>query len=658
MFFDDSRPDRRKRAHKFTPANLAASPIPAAKSYRLLTDDDLKQDRTTVFDSESYPNYFLVAFKCIGTGKAIFFEDTPSQHIDTQLLAYVLHRFLCVGFNSNNYDLPILQLAMQGARAPELHEISKRIIQEGMRAYDIEREFKMRRLRINHIDLIEVAPIQASLKIYGGRLHCPRMQDLPFSPHTELTYEQSIVVRDYCVNDLDVTALLLNDLKPQIELRASLGEEYQLDLRSKSDAQIAEAVIGSELDKLHSFGWEKQKKTEWNIGAQFFYKVPSFMNFKTPQLRVVLEAVRVAPFTIGPGGQANIPAAITALRIVLGGCLYRMGGGGLHSTEEAVAHVATRERLIIDRDVASYYPAIILNQGLYPSHLGSDFLKVYQTIVNRRLKAKLDKDKVADQGLKITINGTFGKLGNVYSRLYAPDLLMQVTISGQLCLLMLIEAIELAGIPVLSANTDGIVIGCPTNRVDDLTTVIQLWEDVTGFVTEETRYAAIYSRDVNNYIAVKEDRTCKVKGIYSDKGSALNSVLSKNPECQIVSDAVQAFLAHKIPQAKTILECADIRKFVAVRTVKGGAEKNGVYLGKAIRWYYAKDETGTINYVLSGNIVPKSEGAKPLMELPSALPADLNFDWYIEKANETLFDIGYAKRPEAATLFTDIPREA
>jgi hypothetical protein len=45
---------------------------------------------------------------------------------------------------------------------------------------------------------------------------------------------------------------------------------------------------------------------------------------------------------------------------------------------------------------------------------------------------------VADS-LKITINGSFGKLGNYYSALYAPDLMVQVTVTGQLALLKLIE---------------------------------------------------------------------------------------------------------------------------------------------------------------------------------------------------------------------------
>ncbi|MEG7688959.1 hypothetical protein U2044_15310, partial [Listeria monocytogenes] len=70
-----------------------------------------------------------------------------------------------------------------------------------------------------------------------------------------------------------------------------------------------------------------------------------------------------------------------------------------------------------------------------------------------------------DGGGKIMINGTFGKTGSQYSVLFAPTMLIQTTITGQLSILMLIEWHEHYGIPVISANTDGIVINCPRDKL-------------------------------------------------------------------------------------------------------------------------------------------------------------------------------------------------
>lgn len=692
MFFDDSRPDRRKRAEKLVGAaerlrRLASSPVPAPKSYELFgLDEVLHNDftRSAVYDVESYPNYFLVSFKCLISKKIIYFEDRPDGYtvngfkVDflqwSNYLTFILYRWRIVGFNSRSYDLPMCLVAIQGVRAEKLHLISCEIIQQDLQPYEVERKYQVKALSVNHVDIIEVAPISASLKIYAGRLHCERMQDLPYEFDTHLSYEQMAHVRDYNINDLDNTEMLLYHILPFIEMREQLGEEYGQDLRSKSDAQIAEAVIASELEKLGIVG----KPRHWEVGETFYYNVPQWLEFTSPQLNQLKSFIASIPLQISGGGKPKFPYNLKELgeqypdlqiiskekdgsrshviQIRLGSNSYTVAMGGLHSNEESVCYRADENTHIIDRDVASYYPYIVLNDKLFPSHLGEAFLEVYRNLVMRRLKLKKEKNPL-EAGLKIAINGTFGKLGNMYSKMYAPDLLAQVTITGQLALLMQIEMVEQSGIPCISANTDGAVYMCPKTKYEAFENLMTVWEAKTGFVTEETRYSGLFSRDVNNYIAIKELEVgkntpdIKCKGVYSERGSAQNSVLSKNPEYLICSDAVQQFLANGVPVKETILDCKDIRRFVCVRTVKGGAEKDGVYLGKAVRWYYAKDEAGTINYAMSGNKVPKSEGAKPLMILPSALPVDLDFDWYINQAEEILYEVGYYKRAKKLSFF-------
>ena len=174
---------------------------------------------------------------------------------------------------------------------------------------------------------------------------------------------------------------------------------------------------------------------------------------------------------------------------------------------------------------------------------------------------------------------------------------------------------------------------------------------------------SIYNRDVNNYLATKlkfdkkanvwtnEIEEIKVKGIYSEKGSTLNSVLSKNPETLICSDALQAFLRYGTPVEQTITNCQDIRRFTALKNVKGGGEKGGKYLGKVVRWYYAKNETGFIAYVGSGNKVSKTDGARPLMDLPDEFPKDINYNWYIKETKDMLYDIGLWQKPKTMPLF-------
>ncbi len=665
MKFYESNPKRMKRAIRAglieAPIrNFAAQPIPPAKTYELFDFNELNHGghRTLVFDVESYPNYFCVSFKCVVSAKIITLENNDFGHfingfpvtVDqwTTQLIYILYRFTVVGFNSVDYDMPVCMVASQGVDAPMLHHVTDEIINHDMPPWEVERKYCGKIPAFNHIDLIEVLPLQGSLKLYAARLHCERIQDLPFQPFTILEPWQQQVVRDYNINDLDNTQLLWEDLKLQIKLRIELGRMYSVDLRSKSDAQIAETVIVSELEKLNV----NTKALELDEADRtFYYRVPDFIEFKTTQFQHVLSVVRSTPWIIGDNGYADCPQQIEALKPKLGKATYRLGAGGLHSSEESVCYQADEYTLLIDRDVASYYPYIILNQGLSPKHLGEPFLRVYRNIVNRRVNAKREDNKVEADSLKITINGTFGKLGNQFSKIYSPDLLIQVTMTGQLSLLMLIEMVSLAGFIVASANTDGIVIICPKDGYKLLEQVIIVWEEKTGFLTEETRYKMLAARDVNNYIAVKEEGGCKTKGAYSEFGSALNSPLSKNPDAYICSLAVQQLLENGVSIEDTISNCLDLTKFLCVRNVKGGAEKDGVYLGKVVRWYYAKEQQGEINYVISGNKVAKTEGGKPCMILPDSFPDDIDFDRYINEATEMLYDIGVLRKAQTERLF-------
>ena len=64
------------------------------------------------------------------------------------------------------------------------------------------------------------------------------------------------------------------------------------------------------------------------------------------------------------------------------------------------------------------------------------------------------------------------------------------------------------------------------------------------------------------------------------------------------------------------------------------------YVGKTVRWYYATGTDGCIVYAENGNKVPKTDGAKPCLDLPAVFPADIDYQWYIDEAKSILNDIG------------------
>lgn len=601
---------------------------------------------TVAMDVECYRNYFLIKFKNADTGNTRDFPIYPgSAPMDAMTVRKILASMRIVTFNGNNYDVPMVSYALQlvkdgvepGEMCAKLKRASDMIIANGLKPWIVAERLGFSICEPDHVDLIEVAPGVASLKVYGGRLHSRRLQDLPIDPDADITPAQRPQLSAYCGNDLQTTLDLLAKLTPQITLREQMSAEYGIDLRSKSDAQIAEAVIKAGVSK--ALG-RKVYRPEVDAGTQFNYKAPAFISFASEQLREVLRIVTTEPFTVTDTGKVNMPEQLHGLKITIGTSTYQMGIGGLHSTESCVAHVADDEWTLVDRDVTSYYPAIIINNQLYPKHLGPEFLRVYKGIVDRRVKAKREGDKVTDASLKITINGSFGKFGSKWSALYSPDLLIQTTITGQLSLLMLIEMLESYGVQVVSANTDGLVMRHKRTRSDITAQVVTQWEGITGFTTEATEYRALYSKDVNNYIAIKPDGEYKLKGLYTPAG------LQKNPTAEIAAQAVVEYLRKGTPIEQTITGCQDVRKFVTIRAVKGGALTEidligEEYLGRAVRWYYSTLRRGeVIRYKINGNTVARSEGAMPLMQLPDELPSDIDFDWYIAEANNILQNIG------------------
>jgi hypothetical protein len=597
-----------------------------------------------IVDVESFPNYFLIGFLGVDSHKSVVIEVTGEMcalvESDRQKLKWIFENFCLISFNGNDYDVPIASLAVAGATAGAMKRATTQIIEEDIRPYEVLKKNKARFLRPNHIDLIEIAPGQNSLKIFGGRLHCRRMQDLPFHHNATLNDDQITIVRWYNHNDLEQTLLVYRNTFDQIKLRETLTAEYGLDLRSKSDAQIAEAVI---IKQLEFYNGSKPTRPDIDYGRAYRYIPPPFLRYESELMKWVFALVLSTDMTVGASGAIEMPDELKNLVINLGASSYRMGIGGLHSTESAASHYSDETFVLLDRDVVSYYPNIILKTRLFPQHLGANFLVVYNELVDRRLAAKAAKNKPVAESLKIVVNGSFGKLGSPYSSLYAPDLLIQVTLTGQLSLLMLIERIEMAGIAIVSANTDGIVMKVPRDRRSEVDSMISAWEKETGFETEETEYRSIHSRDVNSYIAIKPDGTTKNKGALGNpwaSGDVNFDCMRKTPSNQICVDAVEAYLLDGTAPRETIRACVDPRKFITVRKVQGGAVKDGEYLGKAIRYYYASGEEGEIVYARSGNKVPNSDGAKPLMTMSDTMPTDVDYDRYEQEAGALLVALG------------------
>lgn len=579
-------------------------------------------------DSECYPNYYAIGF--LSGGKRKYYDIRGSGSFtkgQIKEIKQIMAEYVTIGFNSKEYDIPLLRVALTGVNTAMLKKASNKLINKpkGVFAWQLLEEAKIPQCpMMHHIDIFKVAPsVNTSLKTYAARMGFKKLQDLPYEPDTILTDKQMDEIKEYCFNDIEVTESLTYRLEKELELRYFFSKEYQVDLMSKSDASIAETVFNVKYnipytDKAYSYN-----------KPYIQYEAPEYIKFTTPELINLFEKIKANQYKLnGEGKLINIPYTIE-----IGNTSYTIGVGGMHSKEKGI-HFSGSNKILADIDVVSYYPNIMINNQYIPANYPKRFIDDYKKFYDERLAAKAVDDSIKSNTCKIILNGTFGKLGNMYSSLYAPNLLLNVTLTGQLSLLMLIEQLEQNKIAVVSANTDGI-LAC-AEPIDEfvLKTIIAKWEECCNFKTTFTSFKEMYKRSVNDYLAITEDGSVKTKGFLQDCSLRNNSI---DIACR---SAVINYLKNNTPVEETIESMSgDIRNFLIFKKSTDGAYYKGQPLGKTVRWYYGKD--GQVIQKGNGNKIQESDGAVPLMEIPDNLRIDnIDLNRYIERCNKVLQTIG------------------
>jgi hypothetical protein len=577
------------------------------------------QKQQLFFDTECYHNYFLIVFKDLNGNEECFVKD-ENNVLPIARIKKLLETRQTIGFNSRMYDIPMITYALTGVSNALLKEMSDRIINESV--YNTLCEYQLWCPKeYDHIDIINVAIGKNGLKMYGARINTPYLQDLPYDPNVYLSQEDKGIIKKYCSNDVDITKNLYLHLKNEIDIRTAINDEYNVDVRSKSDAQIAEVLINKQLVS------SKKKITSF----EFKYTPPDYIYFNWSALKMLLFKFTDINFKGVVGDKLLEKGIVTD--VIVNNVPYSCGIGGLHSKEEARTVFASDDEYIIDIDVVSYYPTIILNNKYCPDNYNAEeFLEFYQKIYDDRIIAKKENNTSKANVYKIILNGSFGKFGDQYSSLYSPKLLIHTTITGQLSMLMLIERLEEYQYDVLSANTDGITVKVKKHKYEFFRKIINGWEQKTNFKTEEVRYKSLHNQSVNSYIAVKEDGTLKCKGLFG------NDDLSRNPAIKICKEAIFSYLLDKRKVEDTIMNAKqDPSNFIMVRKCTKGGYWKGEYLGKVVRWYWSTKGEPITNP--KGDKVANTDDAFPIMNMEDKI-SDIHYDKYISKTYELLETIG------------------
>lgn len=377
---------------------------------------------------------------------------------------------------------------------------------------------------------------------------------------------------DYNDNDVYIVAELIRMNQEEVLLRYRISEEYKVDVYSASRSTIADKVIVklySKFTGLHPKAFIDTKTIRRKILVSEI--LSDKIAFSTPELNDILSGIRSLTLK---GEKGEFDREFTFM-----GTSYTIATGGLHSNEIPAVYVENSDSIIVDRDVASYYPNMIRSLKVCQKHLiPKAWFRIADTIVDERLEHKhLAKDKSLDvmerdkhataaACLKIVANaGIFGKMGSEKSFLCDKKAMYQVTINGQLFLLMLIEKLELAGIHVISANTDGIVTIVPRKLEQTADDICHWWEKHLGLELEFTYYTKYVTEGVNSYLTVKRGGSSKFKGRMNPK--MFLEDLSKGYNSPIVAKCVTEYFINGTPVMETLRNAKSILDFCRTQNV-------------------------------------------------------------------------------------------
>lgn len=406
---------------------------------------------------------------------------------------------------------------------------------------------------------------------------------------------------DYNINDIESTSALLDRCKKDIDLRLAIEDEYGVKVLSKDGVNIGMKIL------THKY-LEKTGLTWWDIkdlrSPQAYIPLKDvilpFIKYDSPILKSVLDEMKTQVVSPGRKGYEK--------NFVFGGLRYTVGVGGIHSKNDPEIVIPAEDEMLIDIDVASLYPSMLIEYGFYPKHLGPEFLEVYSQIRSERIEAKHNGDKIKDSTLKLALNGLSGNLQNEHNFCYSTFAAMQIRINGQLLLLMLAEKLVELGCRIVQANTDGLFVLLKKSVYDKVNNVCREWEQLTKLILEEDRFEAMYQYAINDYIAVKEGYTDirdrflageqivqkkktgelykSIEQIQDDyikqKGMFITKVqLGKGLTPKIIPEAVIKYFVDGIPVEDTIKGCKDIKKFLMAE--KTGKQWNVEYMKEDIQ---------------------------------------------------------------------------
>lgn len=466
------------------------------------------------------------------------------------------------GYNNLHYDNPIINYIIEyedklmqyniPTICSSIFNLSKTITTSSEDNIDAWKHWKYQ-IWFDTFDILTMLysnKLRVGLKEIQVTMQYPNVQEFVCDWTKPLPLEDFDSMIDYNINDIESTSELLNRCKKDVDLRIAIEDEYGVRVLSKDGVNIGMKILTQKYLEKTGLTWQdiKDLRSPMSVIPLKDVILP-FIKYDSPILQRVLDDMKNQIVSPGRKGYEN--------KFVFNNLRYSVGVGGIHSVNSPEIIIPRDDEMLIDIDVASLYPSMLIEYEFYPKHLGKEFLEVYKQIKDERIEAKHNGDKVKNETLKLALNGLSGNLQNEHNFCYSPFAVMQIRINGQLLLLMLAEKLTQIGCRIIQANTDGLFVLLKKDAYSKVNSICREWEQLTKLTLEEDRFKAMYQYAINDYFAITEDNKVKEKGMF------ITAVkLGKGLTPKIIPKAVISFFKDGIPVEDTIKNCTDIRDFL------------------------------------------------------------------------------------------------
>lgn len=542
--------------------------------------------RLATFDFEVTSYDWLLVIKEKMTGIYHVFHNDP-QGVEDFINKY---NFIYVGFNNKRYDNYILKGILNHYTPEDIKKINDWIINEDKNGWEYPFDDPYITLPPTCDISLDIVPIRSLKECEGNMGMDIQESTVDFDIDHSWTREEFEEMLFYCKHDVDATEKLTDVRMTYLEAKATLADICGYPIEKalyKTNGQMVAISLGAE-------------KQEWNDENEYVY--PDSVDFDLVPKEIIAFFDRLKE-----------TGTKEKFSFELAGCPHTYGMGGLHGALPCYMEKSTNDRVIVIRDVTSYYPTLLIYYGYLSRNVKDP--KIYAIYYDDRLHFKEIGDKKKADALKLPLNTAFGVSLQEFNDMFDPLMGRSTCITGQVLLTQLVVELnkEIAEFKLIQSNTDGIVYSLPRNEKAKADAIVNAWSKKTHLGMEEDVIDIIVQKDVNNYIVKFDNGKIKNKGGYVSnypKGTFDSNSLT------ITHEAIVRYFIEGKSVEETINECDDPFRFQLIAKTGSSYDKTVHYIEdkeikvqKVNRLYAVDDERyGVVKKVKKVRLVPNEQG--------------------------------------------------